>query len=90
MWSDQQNRRVHAVATSMVFDRVTSDHLPDASPEKNLAHCNPKDTLSLTDEEKRCTRERYKVLIGRIIVESLPAFDFLKAVVPAHTPCQYQ
>ena len=90
MRSDQQNRSVHAVATSMVFDRVTSYHLPDAGPKKNLAHCNLKDILSLTDEEKRCTRERYKVLIGRIIVESLPAFDFLKPVVPAHTPCQYQ
>ena len=28
MRSDQQNRSVHAVTTSMVFDRVTSDHLP--------------------------------------------------------------
>ena len=90
MRSDEQNRSVHAVATSMVFDRVTCDHLPDDGPKKNLAHCNLKDTLSLTDEEKRCTRERYKVLIGRIIIESLPAFDFLKTVVPGHTPCQYQ
>ena len=89
MRSDKQNRSVHAVATSLVFDRVSSSHLPDTGPKKNLANCNLKDTLSLTDEENQCTRERYKVLIGRILVEFLPAFDFLKDVVPDHTPCEY-
>ena len=64
MRSDKQNRSVHAVATSLVFDRVSSSHLPDTGPKKILANCNLKDILSLTDEEKQCTREWYKVLIG--------------------------
>lgn len=89
MRSDKQNRSVHAVATSLVFDRVSSSHLPDTGPKTNLTNCNLKDTLSLTDEEKQCTRERYKVLIGRILVEFLPAFDFLQDVAPDHTPCEY-
>ena len=58
MRSDKQNRSVHAVATSLVFDRVSSSPLPDTGPKKNLANCNFKDTLSLTGEEKLCTRER--------------------------------
>ena len=89
MRSDKQNRSVRAVATSIVFDHVFSNHLPDAGPKISLANCNLKDTLSLTDEEKRCTRERYKVLIGRILVEFFPAFYFLKDFVLDHTPCEY-
>ena len=89
MRSDKQNRSVHAVATSLVVGRASSSHLPDTGPKKNLANCNLKDTLSLTDEETQCTMDRCKVLIGRILVEFLPAFDFLKDVVPHHTPCEY-
>ena len=89
MRSDKQSRSVHAVATSIVFDRVSSKHLPDAGPKNSLANCNLKDTLSLNDEEKRCKREQNKVFIGRILVEFFPAFDFLKDFVPDHTPCEY-
>ena len=90
MRSDHQNKSVHAVATSIVFNRVSSDHLPDDKPKKNLADCNLQDLLMLTDEEKRCTRERYKIFLGRILCEWFPAFDFFKEILPSHTPCQYQ
>ena len=89
MRSDKQSQSVHAVATTIVFDRVSSKHLPDAGPKNSLANCNLKDTLSLNDEEKRCKREQNKVFIGRILVEFFPAFDFLKDFVPDHTPCEY-
>lgn len=36
MRSSHQNRSVHAVATSMVFSRVPSDHLPDDGPQHNV------------------------------------------------------
>ena len=78
MRSHHQNKSVHAVATSIVFNRASSDHLPDDKPKKNLANCNLKDLLMLTDEEKICTRERYKIFLGRILCEWFPAFDFLK------------
>ena len=89
--SDKQNQSVHTVATSIVFDRVSSHHLPDAGPKNSLVNCNLKDTLhaSLTDKEKRCTSERYKVLIGRILVEFFPEFDYLKDFVHDHTTCEY-
>lgn len=71
MRSDHQNKSVHAVATSIVFNHVSSDHLPDDEPKRNLADCNLKDLLMLTDEEKICTRECYKIFLGRILVSSL-------------------
>ena len=90
MHSDHQNKSVHAMATSIVFNRVSSDHLPDDEPKRNLADCNLKDLLMLTDEEKICTRERYKIFLGRILCEWFPAFNFFKEILPPHTPCQYQ
>lgn len=71
MRSDHQNKSVHVVATSIVFNPMSSDHLPDDEPKRNLADCNLKDLLMLTDEEKICTRECYKIFLGRILVSSL-------------------
>ena len=88
MRSDKQNTSVHAVATSIVFDRVSSTHLPDG-PKKTLSECNLIDLLTLTEEEIQCTRDRYKIFIARVLCESFPSFDFLKEVVPARTPCQH-
>ena len=33
--SHNQNKSVHAVASSIVFDRLSSKHLPDDGPKKN-------------------------------------------------------
>ena len=33
--SDNKNKSVHAVATSIVFDRVPIDNLPDNGPERS-------------------------------------------------------
>ena len=87
---ESQNKSVHAVATSIVFDRVSSNHLLDDGPKKNLANVNLRELLNCTDEEKRCTSERYKIFLGKILCEEFPAFDFLVDVVPTRTPCQYQ
>lgn len=90
MRSDKQNTSVHAVATSLVFDRVSSDHLLDSGPQKSFAECEMRDLIKLTEEDKRCTRERNKIFLGKILCEVFPAFDFLKSVVPAQTPCRYR
>ena len=90
MRSDKQNTSVHAVATSIVFDRVSSDHLLDNGPQKSLAESDMRDLIKLTGEDNRCTRERYKIFLGKILCEVFPSFEFLKSVVPAKTPCRYQ
>lgn len=89
MRSEVQNKMVHAVATCLVFDRVTSDHLPQHGTQKNLATTDVKALVTPSEDEMACTRERYKVLLARILCEHFPAFHFLKALVPDHTPCLY-
>jgi hypothetical protein len=84
MRSDAQNVSVHAVATSLVFDRVSSKGLPDTNPQKDLADCNMKELVSLTDEEINQTKERYKFLVAKILCQYFPAFKFLEDLVPAH------
>ena len=64
--------------------------MPDVGPKNNLANVNLRELLNCTDEEKRCTRERYKIFLGKILFEEFPTLDFLVDVVPTRTPCQYQ
>ena len=40
MREHRQNKSVHAVATSMVFSRISSDQLPDDGAQKNVKTCN--------------------------------------------------
>ena len=40
MRQDVQNRSVHAVATSIVFNRVPDNGLPDSGPQQSLKDCN--------------------------------------------------
>lgn len=47
MPSDNQNKSVHAVATSIVFDCVATDDLPDNRPKKCLSDCNMRELLKL-------------------------------------------
>ena len=49
MRSDNQNKSVHAVATSIVFDRVATDDLPDNGPKKCLSDCNMRELLKLSE-----------------------------------------
>ena len=51
MRSHQQNRSVHAAATSMVFDRISSSNIPDNGPKKHLNDCNLMDLLTLSVQE---------------------------------------
>ena len=88
--SNKQNQSVHAVAASIVFDRVSSGHLPDEGQQKNLATCNLSELINIKLEEIRVTRERYKFFLGKILCELFPAFDFLKEILPEHSPCRYQ
>ena len=86
MRSDAQNKSVHAVATSLVFDRITSKDLPDDGPKKDLKDCDMIELVSLTDEETNITKERYKLLVAKILCQYFPAFKFLQDLVPAHLP----
>ena len=88
MRSDHQNKDVHAVATSLVFDRVPKKEFTSDAPQQSLANVNVRDIVTPTAEEMACTRERYKILLGNIICEYLQAFKSFKDLVGS-TSCPY-
>ena len=77
-----QNKSVHACATSMVFNRVSSDHLPVNGPQKDIATCNFQEIVSVSDEEMGTIRSRYKVFIARILVQKFTELLGIKPYIP--------
>jgi hypothetical protein len=91
MRSDNQNQSVHAVATSLVFDRVQSKHLPDDEPQQSLAACDVSKLIQLSDSDLETQRQEYILIAGQILCEFFPAFQFLKDVVmEIDLPMQYK
>ena len=74
MRSDKQNTRVHTVATSFVFDHLSSYHLLDNDPPKSLAECEMRDLIKLTElhVDKRGTRSS----LERSCVTCFPLLSF--------------
>ena len=67
MRADHQNKSLQACPTSMVFNTVLSDHLPDNSQHKNIA-------TSRNCSIVRCRNSHnleLKVLIAKILVQKL-------------------
>ena len=91
MRSDNQNKDVHAVATSLVFDRVPcKESMNSTSTKASLVNTDVKSIVAITNQEMSNTQERYKVLVARIICEFLEKFHFFKDLVPMHTSCDYE
>ena len=86
MRSDAQNTTVHAVATSLVFNPVSSEHVPDSGPRDSLKECNMKQLVSLTPEEESQIRDRYKIIVAGILCKFFPFAKLLEDLVPAHLP----
>ena len=70
---------MHAVATSMVFTRVSSDHLPDDGPQKDIRTCNFRELVTIKEEELREIQNRYKILIAGVLIKKFPEFGCLKS-----------
>ena len=81
MRSDNQNESVHAVATSIVFDRVSSSHLPDEEPQQSLASCDVVKLVQLSDSDIAIQKQVYKSIAAHILCEYIPTFKFLKDLV---------
>ena len=89
MRSDYQNDSVHAVATTLGFDCVSSDNRPYDKPQQSLATCDMAKLVAVMEEDVKISRYRYKILAARILCEFLPEFGFLKELIPAHLPTAY-
>ena len=83
MTSSNQNKDLHWCNHIAYLDRVNPTHLLDNGPVADL-HGVPNSTFlpSLTDQNSLLSD--FTVLIGRVLVENLPAFEIFKDVVPLH------
>ena len=81
MRSDNQNKDVHAVSTSLVFDRVPKKEFLYNALQQSLAHVNVRKVITPTAKEILCRRKRYKILLENIICEFLQAFKPFKGLV---------
>ncbi len=87
MRQEVQNRSVHAVATSIVFDRVSDQGLPDSGPQQSLKDCNVHQVVDINPLELEAIRNRYKILVGQLLFEHFPAFEMFKPFFPTSTSC---
>ena len=89
MRMEVQNKSVHAVATSIVFDRVADADLPDLGPQQDLKQSDVSEVVCLSEEDMKSIRSRYGTLIGQLLFEHFPAFAMFKHCIPDTTDCRY-
>ena len=85
MRQDVQNRSVHAVAISNVFNHVSDIGLPDSGPQKILKDCNLHQLVDINKLEFDLIQNRYTILAANIVFEDFPAFAKLRKELPTRT-----
>ena len=89
MRQEVQNRSVHAVATSIVLNRVSDKGLPDSGPQQDLKDCNVHQLVDINPLELDAIRDRYRILVARLLFEHFPCFAMFKPYVSESTDCSY-
>jgi len=89
MTSDNQNIDLHYFASNIIVERVPCEGLSQNSPQKDIITL-PNEDFLLNAEETQKLREDFKVLVGRVLVEFIPALAFLKSVIPTHIEHRFQ
>ena len=79
MRSDNQNKSVHAVATSVVFDRTL--HLEDHEPQQSQSDTDILQLVELGEDDLLEQRQMFKMIAAKILCKHLPAFGFFKESV---------
>ena len=90
MRSDHQNKSVHAVATTLVFDRVKSDYLPDNGSQQQLQNTDLNRLVEMSGEDLECLRLRYRVFIVRHLKEHFKCFNKIDKLLPEKTYCSHR
>ena len=85
MRENVQNRSVHAMATSIVFSRMSSEGLPDSGPQKDLKGCNVHQLVDINPLELDAIRSRYRILVAKLLFEHFPDFALFKQYIPKTT-----
>ena len=90
MRKDNQNTSVHAVAASIVFNRIPNEELPDSEPQQDLRKCNVNQLVKVTASEMDCIRKRYRTFVQDILFEHFPFFSTFKlSLFDEGTYCHY-
>ncbi len=90
MRSDHQNKSVHAVATTLIFDRVESDNLLDNGSQQVFKDTDLNHLVELSGEELKCLRLRYRVFITRHLKEHFQCFKKIDKHLPQKTHCSHR
>ena len=77
-----QNQSVHAVATTIVFNRIPDRSLPDSGPQKDIHNCNIHELVALSDCEMQTIRHCYRAILAKLLFEHFSAFEMFKPFTP--------
>ena len=86
---DYQNKSVHAVATTLVFDRVENNNLSDNGSQRVLKDTDMNDLVKLYNEELEHLQTRHRVFIPRHLKEHFPSFKNIDKHLPQKTSCSH-
>ena len=89
MRQDAQNRSVHAVSTSIVFNRVPCHDLPDLRPQQDLGKCDVSQLVMVNKDELAAICKRYGVLIAKLLFENCPEFKVFEQYMTAVADSSY-
>ena len=90
MRKDNQNKSVHAMATTIVFNRIPDEKLPDVAPQQDLRKCNVHQLVKVNVSEMECIRKRYCIILQNLLFEHFPFFSSFQNGLSRHiTPCRY-
>lgn len=90
MRETHQNKSMHACATSMVFTRTSSDHLPDDGPQQDIRTCNFRKLVTVKEEELKLIKNRYRIMVARILIKKFPKFACLKSYLSDELPLHHE
>lgn len=88
MRKEIQNEDLHLFASNLIENRLNFSHLPNEHPKGNIEDF-PRNNFSLNVNEWQRYASSAKIIVGRIVLEFLPKFKFLKSVIPDHIPHAY-
>ena len=88
MRSDVGNEDLHLFASNLIKNRVSFNHLDNSNPLMDIRTVS-RTIFSPSIDELKIYCENAKVLVGRVALEYLPSFSFLKKVIPEHITHRY-
>lgn len=80
---------MHAVATSIVFDRVRNERITDCGPQQDFKLCNVHEMVNINDAELDIVRSRYRVILAQLMLKHFTAFEMFKQYTPETTECSH-